>query len=115
MADDLDNMSDADIRTRLSEFGFPVVPITATTRKTMVKKLRMLIENQKKISKSSRMSLAKYSSGEDSDVDTNKKVTDKSRRYTTVGQMLPPVTKKGCYEHLFKLRNKIICMLICSI
>lgn len=95
MADDLDNMSDADIRTRLSEFGFPVVPITATTRKTMVKKLRMLMENQKQISKSNRMSLLKYSSGEESDGDSKRKA-ERSRRYTTVGQMPPPAsTKKG--------------------
>lgn len=47
---DVDKLSDAELRTKLLEFGFPVMPITGTTRKVMAKKLKMLLENKNKIS-----------------------------------------------------------------
>lgn len=47
---DVDKLSDAELRTKLLEFGFPVMPITGTTRKVMTKKLKMLLENKNKIS-----------------------------------------------------------------
>lgn len=46
---DVDKISDAELRTKLLEFGFPVMPITGTTRKVMAKKLKMLLENKNKI------------------------------------------------------------------
>lgn len=46
---DVDKLSDAELRTKLLEFGFPVMPITGTTRKVMAKKLKMLLENKNKI------------------------------------------------------------------
>lgn len=46
---DVDKLSDAELRTKLLEFGFPVMPITGTTRKVMAKKLKMLMENKNKI------------------------------------------------------------------
>lgn len=49
MADYVDRLSDAELRTKLAEYGFPIVPITTTTRKVMAKKLKMLIENKNKI------------------------------------------------------------------
>lgn len=67
MVVDVDKLSDAEIRTKLMEYGFPVMPITGTTRKLMVKKLKLLIENQKKSATQDRRSLAKYSSEEESD------------------------------------------------
>lgn len=45
---DVANMSDAELRTKLLEFGFPVMPITGTTRKVMEKKLKILMENKNK-------------------------------------------------------------------
>lgn len=45
---DVDNLSDAELRTKLLEFGFPPMPITGTTRKVMVKKLKLLMENKNK-------------------------------------------------------------------
>lgn len=47
---DVDNMSDAEMRTKLAEFGFGVMPITGTTRKVMVRKLKLLMENKTKSS-----------------------------------------------------------------
>lgn len=54
MADYVDNLSDAELRTKLAEYGFPVVPITTTTRKVMTKKLKMLIENKNKLNSDTR-------------------------------------------------------------
>lgn len=46
---DVGKFSDAELRTKLLEYGFPVMPITGTTRKVMQKKLKMLMENKNKI------------------------------------------------------------------
>lgn len=100
MADQVDSMSDAQLRTKLAEHGFPVMPITASTRKLLVKKLKLVLENKSKPRNStdraaeSRRSLAKYSSGEDSDIDNNVNVKEKRTRRTTGGSMLPPVSSR---------------------
>lgn len=49
MVVDVEKLTDAELRTKLLEFGFPVMPITGTTRKVMAKKLKMLLENKNKI------------------------------------------------------------------
>lgn len=51
---DVANMSDAELRTKLLEFGFPVMPITGTTRKVMEKKLKILMENKNKVNNEGR-------------------------------------------------------------
>ncbi|KRT79416.1 hypothetical protein AMK59_6963 [Oryctes borbonicus] len=79
---DVASMSDAELRTKLLEFGFPVMPITGTTRKVMEKKLKILMENKKKANAENRRSLAKYSSEEESDVDIKTTKKDKNKRAT---------------------------------
>lgn len=49
---DVDNFTDAELRTKLLEFGFPVMPITGTTRKVMTKKLKLLLETKNKANSS---------------------------------------------------------------
>lgn len=102
MADQVDSMSDAELRTKLAEHGFPVMPITASTRKLLVKKLKMVLDNKSKPRNNvdskveSRRSLARYSSGEESDLDsTNNTKERRGRRATTGGAMLPPVSNKS--------------------
>ncbi|CAH1141268.1 unnamed protein product [Phyllotreta striolata] len=89
---DVEKLSDAELRTKLLEFGFPVMPITGTTRKVMAKKLKMLLENKNKIgSEGGRRSLGRYSSEEESD--TEVKVTKKkdNRRITMgAGTLMQP-------------------------
>ncbi|KAJ8921167.1 hypothetical protein NQ315_013639 [Exocentrus adspersus] len=88
---DVDKMSDAELRTKLLEFGFPVMPITGTTRKVMTKKLKLLLENKNKIgSDGGRRSLGRYSSEEESD--TEVKVTKKrdNRRATMAAPVMQP-------------------------
>ncbi|CAH0725394.1 unnamed protein product, partial [Brenthis ino] len=101
MADQVDSMSDAELRTKLAEHGFPIMPITASTRKLLVKKLKMVLDNKTKPRNSvdakveSRRSLARYSSGEESDLESNNAKERRGRRATTGGAMLPPVTSKA--------------------
>ncbi|XP_063824415.1 inner nuclear membrane protein Man1-like isoform X1 [Ostrinia nubilalis] len=101
MADQVDSMSDAELRTKLAEHGFPVMPITASTRNLLVKKLKLVLDNKSKPRNSvdnkveSRRTLAQYSSGEESDLDTTNNAKERrGRRATTGGAMLPPVTNK---------------------
>lgn len=97
MADLVDSMTAAELRTKLAEYGLPVMPITASTRNLMAKKLKLVMESKGEGKNAdSRRSLAKYSSGEDSDMDVSKasKEKSKSRRTTVGGAMLPPVTSK---------------------
>lgn len=100
MADRVDSMSDAELRTKLAEHGFPIMPITASTRKLLVKKLKLVLDNKSKPRNSvdnkveSRRTLARYSSGEESDLDTTTNAKEKrGRRATTGGAMLPPSVK----------------------
>ena len=37
---DVDKLSDAELRTKLLEYGFPVMPITGSSRRLMIKKLQ---------------------------------------------------------------------------
>ncbi|KAJ8733094.1 hypothetical protein PYW08_001392 [Mythimna loreyi] len=101
MADQVDSMSDAELRTKLAEHGFPIMPITASTRKLLVKKLKLVLDNKSKPRTSvdnkadTRRTLARYSSGEESDLDTTTNAKEKrGRRATTGGAMLPPAANK---------------------
>lgn len=65
--DAIDNMTPAELRTKLTEYGLPIMPITSSTRAIMAKKLKILMAANQPAN--SRRSLAKYSSGEDSDLE----------------------------------------------
>lgn len=110
---DVDSLSDAELRTKLMEFGFPVMPITGTTRKLMVKKLKLLLENKSKINNDNRRfvvnilltlcvwlfwiyyrSLGRYSSEEESDTDVKSTKKDKNRRATMAAPQSTNSTSK---------------------
>uniref|UniRef100_A0A182JY17 LEM domain-containing protein 2 n=1 Tax=Anopheles christyi TaxID=43041 RepID=A0A182JY17_9DIPT len=71
--DNLDQLADDELRHRLVQYGFPNLPVTSTTRKILIKKLRHHIdsENQKLRRESSKA--ARYSSGEESDTNDGRK------------------------------------------
>ncbi|XP_017886001.1 inner nuclear membrane protein Man1 [Ceratina calcarata] len=90
----VDALSDAELRRKLMEYGYPVGPVTQTTRKILVKKLKNLIETRG--GTGSRHSLAARYSSEDTDDDTSstlnkkKKATASTRRQTLANPMPPP-------------------------
>ncbi|KAG7202363.1 hypothetical protein KM043_018689 [Ampulex compressa] len=90
----VDALSDSELRSKLMEYGYPVGPVTQTTRKILVKKLKNLIETRG--GTGSRHSLAARYSSEDTDDDSasttvkKKKPTSSSRRQTLANPMPPP-------------------------
>lgn len=42
----VDTLTDSELRTKLMEYGYPVGPVTQTTRKILAKKLKNLIETR---------------------------------------------------------------------
>lgn len=81
--DTLELLSDDELRIRLMQYGFANLPITQTTRKTLVKKLRNHMANTNSNLRKTTSLATRYSSGEESDTIDNKKVdgvkTRKSR------------------------------------
>ncbi|XP_066587930.1 inner nuclear membrane protein Man1 isoform X2 [Prorops nasuta] len=90
----VDSLTDPELRSKLAEYGYPVGPVTQTTRKILVKKLKNLIETRG--NKGTRHSLAARYSSDDTDDDTSstttkkKKVASSSRRQTLASPMPPP-------------------------
>ncbi|EFN83277.1 inner nuclear membrane protein Man1 isoform X2 [Harpegnathos saltator] len=90
----VDTLTDSELRTKLMEYGYPVGPVTQTTRKILAKKLKNLIETRGGVG--SRHSLAARYSSDDTDDDTNtsavkkKKGSSNLRRQTLANPMPPP-------------------------
>lgn len=90
----VDSLSDSELRTKLMEYGYPVGPVTQTTRKILVKKLKNLIETRGLTG--TRHSLAARYSSDETDEDTSstvvkrKKSSGSSRRQTLANPMPPP-------------------------
>ncbi|XP_011166378.1 inner nuclear membrane protein Man1 isoform X2 [Solenopsis invicta] len=93
----VDALSDSELRTKLREYGYPVGPVTQTTRKILVKKLKNLMEARSGTGggEGSRHSLAARYSSDDTDDDTKTNVVKKKksanlRRQTLANPMPPP-------------------------
>ncbi|XP_043248233.1 inner nuclear membrane protein Man1 [Colletes gigas] len=92
----VDTLCDSELRSKLMEYGYPVGPVTQTTRKILVKKLKNLMETRG--GTGSRHSLAARYSSEDTDDDTSsttskkKKAAINARRQTLANPMPPPPT-----------------------
>ena len=90
----VDTLSDSELRSKLMEYGYPVGPVTQTTRKILAKKLKNLIETRG--GTGSRHSLAARYSSDDTDDDTStttskkKKAPVNTRRQTLANPMPPP-------------------------
>lgn len=96
--DNLDLLSDDELRRRLLQYGFENLPITQTTRKTLVKKLRNHLANANSNLRKTTSITTRYSSGEESDtVDNNSPLARKSRMTVSgtpgrklIDQRMPP-------------------------
>lgn len=69
--DNLELLSDDQLRLRLIEYGFANLPITQTTRKTLIKKLRLHMNNTSSSLRKTTSLVTRYSSGEESDTIDN--------------------------------------------
>ncbi|CRK92380.1 CLUMA_CG005937, isoform A, partial [Clunio marinus] len=65
--DNLDFLSDDELRLRLIQYGFANLPITQTTRKTLIKKLRNHLSSANSNLQKTSSRITQYSSGEESD------------------------------------------------
>jgi len=82
MATNFDELSNDEIRIRLLECGFANLPVTQTTRKVLVKKLKTFMENQK--TKSRRETVAVIKSSDDEDIPEVKKKEKTPNRRATI-------------------------------
>lgn len=63
--EDLNELSNEELQYRLAQFGAPNIPVTSTTRKILIKRLRNLIENEKSKLRRDTEYATRYSSDED--------------------------------------------------
>lgn len=78
--EDLNELSNDELQYRLAQFGAPTLPVTATTRKVLIKRLRNLIDTEKNKLRRDTDNATRYSSDEDVDA----KHTPKSRARSTI-------------------------------
>lgn len=82
--DNLELLTDDQLRLRLVQYGFANLPITETTRKTLIKKLRNHMNNTSSSLRKTTSLVTRYSSGEESDtIDSNGLKTRKARMTTS--------------------------------
>lgn len=77
--ENLDLLSDDQLRVRLQQYGFANLPVTDTTRKVLVKKLRIAIEGQSTKTRRDTVAVAKFSSDEEQDKEQNARGSKKEK------------------------------------
>ncbi|XP_058838717.1 inner nuclear membrane protein Man1 [Topomyia yanbarensis] len=98
--DNLDLLSDDELRLRLVQYGFQNLPVTNTTRKLLIKKLRNHMENEKGKLRRETSYATRYSSGEESDGEKRS-----GRRATTTGtssarKAMPPPAPRSVSKRI---------------
>lgn len=86
--DNFDELSNDQLRQKMLELGMPNMPITTTTRKLVVKKLKNYVENANSKTRRDTIHVTKFSSDEDTDAAEEPKKPQKkepSRRITIGG------------------------------
>uniref|UniRef100_A0A182FF17 Uncharacterized protein n=1 Tax=Anopheles albimanus TaxID=7167 RepID=A0A182FF17_ANOAL len=84
--DALDQLSDDELRLQLVQYGFPNMPVTSTTRKILIKKLRHHLEEEKRKVRRESSQAARYSSGEESDGSDGRKLGGSASARKTFGR-----------------------------
>lgn len=82
----LNELSNEELQYRLAQFGVPNIPVTSTTRKILVKRLRNLIESEKSKLRRDTEYATRYSSDEDvtSTANDTKTKASKGRSRSTI-------------------------------
>ncbi|XP_063701783.1 inner nuclear membrane protein Man1 [Culicoides brevitarsis] len=80
--DNLESLSDEELRLRLLQYGFPNLPVTSTTRKILIKKLRLQINKERGKVRNDTSIATSFSSEEESDSPDSSRISIKSRRTT---------------------------------
>lgn len=95
--DNLDNLSNDELRLRLLEYGFGNMPVTMTTRKVLIKKLRNAVDTSKSKTRRETVNVAKYSSEESGSDNEVKKPTKAvpNRRATIAAAPAPASVKES--------------------
>lgn len=84
--DDLEDLTDAQLRRRCVEYGFPNVPVTSTTRKILIKKIRNFLKEEKTKRRRQTSYVTTYSSDEEAE-----SKTPSSRRRARATEIIRPV------------------------
>lgn len=63
--EDIDNLPDDQLRRRLAQYGFANLPVTDTTRKVLIKKLKNAIGNESTKNRRETVAVSKFSSDEE--------------------------------------------------
>lgn len=93
--ENFDDLSNDQLRLKMLEFGMPNMPITATTRKLVVKKLTNYVDSANSKTRRDTIHVTKFSSDEDTDTaEEPKKVQKKeSSRRATIGGSASKLSK----------------------
>lgn len=93
--ENFDDLSNDQLRLKMQEYGMPNIPLTATTRKAVVKKLKNYVENANSKSRRDTIHVTKFSSDDDNDtVEEPKKAQKKeSSRRATIGASATKLSK----------------------
>lgn len=85
--ENFDDLTNDQIRLKLLEFGLPNIPVTSTSRKVLIKKLKNHVENANSKVRRETIHVAKYSSDEDVEEQPVKKAQPKKEvnRRATIG------------------------------
>uniref|UniRef100_A0A1L8DA19 Putative conserved plasma membrane protein n=1 Tax=Nyssomyia neivai TaxID=330878 RepID=A0A1L8DA19_9DIPT len=85
----LERLSNAEVGQLLVQYGYPNTPVTATTRKVLIARLRTCMQKEQQKPRRDTSYVTRYSSGEESDIDTGR--ARSIPNYTT---MPPPAARK---------------------
>lgn len=89
----IENLSDDQLRIRLFQYGFANMPVTDTTRKLLLKKLKNAIEGEKTKGRRETVAVAKFSSDEEPEKVASRAAKTKPRRATIAAEKPKMVEK----------------------
>jgi len=83
----LELLTDEQLRLRLLQYGFANMPVTDTTRKVLIKKLKLAIDGQNTKNRRETVAVSKFSSDDDEPEKASKREKTPNRRATTAAAM----------------------------